>query len=906
MKREVKVSGIRRLLSLPASGRRVERDVDDEIRFHIESRVAELIAAGTPPPTAREIATREFGNVTEARAEIARVDHRRLTRERRQAWWETVGQDLAYSARSLRSQPGFSAVVVLVLALGIGANVTMFGVIDRLLLRAPALVTDPEHVVSLAMGRTIDGGDREQRILSYPIYRDMRSASRAFEHVAAYSPDDMAFGRGRDARELRGMRVTANYFATLGVRPAVGRFFVPEEDGNPIAPRVLVLGYGFWQRQFEGDRSAVGRTLTIGEDEYTIVGVAPEGFTGVESATIDAWVPLTANITVQDYESWLRSRQAFWLRVIGRLRPGVTAQQAGAVATSALRAGAVAAGQSPREVATIAPSIRLVSVLPRQARANTPDAKVAVLLAAVSILVLLIACANVANLQLARGIARQREVAVRIALGIDRARLVRQLVSETVLLALAAGVAAILVTIWGGGIFRRVLFTSDMAAASAVDPRLVAYTALAAIAAGIVSGFIAALQASRPAVADALRAGARAGGPARSRTRTALLVIQAALTVVFLVGATLFVRSLQRIQALPLGMEPHRVLVVSARTSGMRITSAETAALYTRLLDAARAAPGVEHAALGIGLPFASSWAEEVSVPGRDSVPLTRDGGPYFNAVTADFFATLGMRILRGRGFADADRGGSARVVVVNQTLADLWWPNEDAIGQCMKVGGDTMPCAQVVGVAENARRQSVIEDPAVQFFVPLEQAPSWTDARVLFVRPAGDAKQALESLRRELQTRLPDAPFIEVSRLEELVSPQMRAWRLGATAFGAFGLLAVVVAALGLYSLLAYDVSRRLRELGIRVALGAGRSEIIRMVVGRAVRVAVVGALTGFAIAIAAGPTVSPLLFETSARDPIAFAVAAAILFVVALLAAVVPTRRAARVDPIIALRAD
>ena len=905
MKREVRVSGIRRLFSFPASGRRVERDVDDEIRFHIDSRVAELIAAGTPAATARDIAAREFGDVTEARAEIARVDHRRLTRERRQGWWETLGQDLAYSVRSLRSQPGFSAVVVLVLALGIGANVTMFGVIDRLLLRPPAFVVEPERVVSVGMSRAATS-DRPQLHLSYPIYRDMRSASEAFEHVAAYSPDDMAFGRGREARELRGMRVSANYFATLGVRPAVGRFFLPEEDGNPTAPRILVLGYGFWLRQFEGDRSAVGRSLTIGEDEFTIIGVAPEGFTGVTNAVIDAWVPLTANVTAEEHAGWLRSRQAYWLRLIGRLRPGVTPERAGAISTSILRSGAIADGQSPREIATTAPTISLVSVLPRQARANTTDAKVAVLLGAVSLLVLLIACANVANLQLARGIARQREVAVRIALGIDRGRLVRQLVSETVLLALAAGAAAIVITVWGGGIVRRVLFTADMAAARAVDPRLVAYTALAAIIAGLVSGFIPALQASRPAVADALRAGARAGGPARSRIRSALLVVQAALTVVFLVGATLFTRSLQRLQGLPLGMEPHRVLVVSARTSGMRITATETAALYRRLLDAARASAGVQHAALAIGLPFSSSWAEAVTVPGRDSVPLTREGGPYFNAVTSDFFGTLGMRILRGRGLTDADRVGSARVVVVNQTLADLWWPNEDAIGHCMKVGGDTMPCAQIVGVAENSRRQSLIEDPTVQFFMPMEQGPAWADMRVMFVRPSGDAKRAVESLRRELQTRVPDAPFIEVSRLEELVNPQMRAWRLGATAFGVFGLLAMVVAALGLYSVLAYDVSRRLRELGIRVALGAGRRDIGQIVMGRAVRVASVGAVAGFAISIAAGPTVAPLLFQTSAREPIAFIAAAGILFGIAVLAAVVPSRRAARVDPIIALRSD
>ena len=906
MSREKRVAGIRRLFSLPESGRRVQHDVDDEIRFHLESRIAELIAQGTAANVARDIAAREFGDVAEARSEIARVDRRRLTRERRQSWWETFGQDVTYSARSLRSQPAFAAVVVLVLALGIGANVTMFGIVDRLLLRAPSHVTDPQRVVTIATGQKVDGGDRLQRILSYPIYRDMRSATQAFEQVAAYSSDDMAFGRGREAHALRGMRVSANYFAALGIRPAVGRFFLPEEDGNPTAPRVLVLAYGFWQRQFEGNPSAIGRTITIGDDGYTIVGVAPQGFTGVTDDVVDAWAPLTAGVTTQEYAGWLRSRQAYWLHLVARVRGGLTPDRASAIATAALRSGSIRDGESPTEVESSSPSVHLASVLPREARADSTEAKVAVLLGAVSLLVLLITCANVANLQLARGVARQREVAVRIALGIDRARLVRQLVCETVLLALAAGVAAILVTIWGGGLVRRVLFTSDLAGVATVDLRLVGYTALAAVLAGVVSGLLPALQSSRPAVSDALRAGARAGGPVRSRTRTALLVTQTALTVVFLVGAVLFVRSLRRIQSLPLGLEPDRVLVVKARTSGMRMAEGDVDALYARLLEVARAAPGIESAAIAGGLPFSTLWAEEVKVPGRDSVPLTQAGGPYFNAVSSDFFRTMGIRVLRGRGFTEADGGTSSRTVIVNKTLADLWWPNEDAVGHCMKVGGDTMPCAQVVGVVENTRRFRLIEDPAVHFYVPREQAPRWSHTGVLVARPRGDAAQSIESLRRELQTRVPDAPFIDVSRLDDLVNPQMRAWRLGATAFGVFGLLAVVVAALGLYSVLAYDVSRRLRELGIRVALGAGSSDLRRMVVGRAIQVAVVGALVGFAIVIAAGPTVASLLFQTSSRDPSAFLVSATVLFTVSLLAAIVPMRRATRVDPIVALRAD
>ncbi|HEX6052302.1 MAG TPA: ABC transporter permease, partial [Gemmatimonadaceae bacterium] len=674
MSRETRVSGIRRLLNLPPSPRTLQRDVDDEIRFHIESRVTELVAGGTSPELARDIAAREFGDVTEARAELARVDRRRLTRERRASWWETLGQDVAYAARTLRTQPGFAAAVVAVLALGIGANVTMFGVIDRLLLRSPAHVADPGRLVSVAMGQTRDGEESLQRVLSYPVYRDLRSASQAFEHVAVYSPSDMAIGRGREARELRGMHVSANYFAALGVRPAAGRFFLPEEDGDPIAPAVAVLGHGFWQRHFQGAHTAIGSALTIGNVPYSIVGVAPQGFTGVGNSPVDVWVPLTSNLTPIQHQGWLNGRQAYWLRIVGRVRDGVSIEQASTIATAALRAGALRDGVPQARIAATAPTARLVSVVPREARAHTADAKVAVLLGAVSILVLLIACANVANLQLARAVARQREVAVRIALGIERARLVRQLVLETVLLGLVAGAAATVVAIWGSGIVRQVI-PSDLTEHTLLDVRSVVYTALAAVVAGVASGIIPAFQASRPEVADALRAGARAGGPARSRTRGALLIVQAALTVVFLIGTTLFVRSLQQVQSLPLGMDPTRVLYVAARTVGSDYAPATRDALYRRLMDAARAAPGVEGAALSVSLPFATTWAEEVSVPGRDSMPLTRSGGPYFNAVTADFFRTMGMRIVRGRGLTDADRGRSAPVVVVNETLATLWWP---------------------------------------------------------------------------------------------------------------------------------------------------------------------------------------------------------------------------------------
>jgi predicted permease len=439
-----------------------------------------------------------------------------------------------------------------------------------------------------------------------------------------------------------------------------------------------------------------------------------------------------------------------------------------------------------------------------------------------------------------------------------------------------------------------------------LDGRVLLYTLTAALATGLLTGLLPALQSSRPELAGMLKEGAREGRAHRSRTRLALLLVQAALTVVLLVGTGLFVRSLRRVQSIPLGMDPDRVLVAQVTTTGRSYTSRERALLYDRFVEVARATPGVEKAALAMAIPFWSSWAEHVSLPGRDSVPLTRDGGPYFNAVGADFFQTMGTRILRGRGFTISDQAKSHRVAVVNETLARLWWPGEDALGKCMKVGGDTMPCTEVVGIAANARRQSMVEDESVQYFLPLEQAPAYADNRVLFVRPVGDARLAAESIRRRLQAAAPDLPYVRVRPLSALVSPQMRSWRLGATMFGAFGLLALVLASVGLYGMLAYDVTQRTRELGVRMALGAQRSQLARMIVGEGMRTTAIGGALGVLIALASATLVAPLLYDTSARDPTIYGTVLLVLGVVALMATLLPARRALHVDPIVAMRSD
>ncbi|MGH7616507.1 MAG: ADOP family duplicated permease [Gemmatimonadaceae bacterium] len=899
--------GLRPAFSLPRTVRSLGRDVDEEIRFHIESRVAELVEQGLSPTEARERALRQYGDLTASREELMRVDRNRLARDRWTVWADAVVQDIAFSLRVFRNRPAFALASTFVLALGIGANASMFGVIDRLLLRAPSGIVDPATVMQGRYLRTDRGVESAQDSFSFPMYLDLLATRGAFSDVAAYAGATLAVGRGADARSVQGMKVTASYFRTLGVRPRLGRFFTADDDGSPTAPNVVVVSYEYWRREFGGDPGALGRTLPIGDARFTVVGVAPPGFSGVDFDRVDMWLPLTAGVSPAEFDGWKHSRTGFWLLTVMRIAPGSTRAASAAAATRTLQASMRADGVSDERVAEQRPSIGFVSELPSEARAGDTSARVAALLGAVSLLVMLIACANVANLQLARGISRRREIAVRIALGVSRRRLLAQLLIESVVLALAGGACALGVAYWGGAFVRRVLLgSSDLAGASAIDGRVLAYTAGASIAAGILSGLVPALHAGRASIATELKDGVRDSGARRTRARTLLLLVQTALSVVLLVGAGLFVRSLRKIDALPLGLEPDRVLVTTLSTQGTSYTSRDIAQMYSRLLDAAQGAPEVSSAALASSLPFYTSWAVRVRIPGRDSIPRVSDGGPYINEVTPDYFKTVGTRVLRGRGFTTSDQQSSPRVVVVNESMARLWWPGEDPIGKCLLIGGDTLPCVQVVGIAESARRQTIIESTSLQYFIPLSQRVNVNASPILLIRPRADASAATLAVRRRLSAAIPNLPYMSMSPLEDLVSPQKRSWSLGATMFAVLGGLALLLTAVGLYSVLAYDVTQRTREFGVRVAMGARSADVMRLVLGRGVRTALVGGAAGVLAALASGRLVAPLLFQTSPRDPAVLGLSLVIVVAVGLVAATIPARRALAVDPIEALRAE
>ena len=907
MSDETRIPGIRRWFTLPRSARSVTREIDDEIRFHIESRVAELVGRGMTRDTASAQALREYGDVTASRRELGRVERGRLARERWVARAETLRQDIAYAARSLRHNAAFSASVIAVLALGIGANATMFGVIDRLLLTPPLHVTDPAHVVTPDYMRTYNGATDHQDYFSYPQYLDLVQTAGAFTGVAGYTPTQLASGRGPDALSLRGMRVSASYFSTLGVRPQSGRFFLRDEDGAPVAPNVAVISYGFWQQHFGGTSAAIGAILPIGDLRYTVIGVAPRRFSGISSQAVDIWIPLTSGETPKAIAEWTHSRQGYWLQIVARLAPAITRERAAAMATRVMRADMLRDGVAAAQIAESQPSLGFTSVLPREAHGQDAYAKMALLLGAVSLLVLAMACANVANLQLTRGLRRRREMAVRSALGAGVGRLVQQLMTESILLATLGGVAALAVTWVGSTFVRRFVFSNiGWDDVPAVDVTLVVYAAAATFLCGILTGLVPALQARRARLTASLKEGAREGRTHESRTRFTLLVVQAALSVVMIIGAGLFVRSLQHVQALPIGMEPDRVLTAHININGVNYKQEEIDDFYRRLERVAVGYRGVESAAIAMSLPFYTSFGTRVSVPGRDSLPRVADGGPYFNAVTSGYLRTMGMHLLRGRDFTLADENPTHRVMIVNESFARLAWPNEDALGRCVKLGGDTMPCAEVIGVVANPRRQGIIEDVSLQLFLPLSQAPPWADTRNLLIRTRGDARQMVEPVRRYLQSSIPSMPYLNVGWMQDLVSPQTQSWRTGAIVFGVFGALAVLLAMVGLYSMLSYDVAQRAHELGVRVALGARPGNLARLVTGAGLRIVMIGALMGLGIAALAGRFVGPLLFETSPYQPAILVAAVALMLVVTIIATLLPTWRALRVDPIVALRSD
>ena len=816
-------------------------------------------------------------------------------------------QDLRYAFRGLRRSPGFTLGVIATLALGIGANTTMFGVLDTLLLRPPAHVRDAGRVARVYFQRTWRGGLSVDATASVPSYESLHDVP-AFAATAAWFDARLSRGIGPDARPVNVRAVTASYFPLLGMRPALGRAFDSTDD-RPGAPPVAVVSYSYWRRDLAGDPGALRRTLPVGRFSYEIIGVAPDGFTGADLDEPDVWLPLRVaapDLWPSNPQS-LSSRGSHWVQVLARLAPGQTFTSAAAQASFAHRQAALGSDQ-PSDTAA---AVVLGPIQEARGPQMSGNAKVALWVGGVALLVLLVACANVANLLLVRGYRRRREMAVRAGLGAGRARLVRQLLAETLVLAMGGGAAGLFVALWGGPALRIFLLPGLPSSVSLLDPRVLAFTALAATLTGLVAGVAPARHASRVDLADSLRSGGRDVSSGRAGPRAVLIATQVAVTLTLLVGAGLFVRSVHNLQTLDYGLLDVGHLLtadVDVRTAAMGCTDCIGApterqdALYLRLLQRIRANPAVASAAAAVGTPFGWRFGIRFKASGVDSL---RGSGPYVSAVTANWFATVGTKIVLGRSFAPADEERTAPpVAVVDQTLARLAWPSGSAIGQCLYLNGNDLACVRVVGVAQATRMRGASESPVPMYYVPLGRRLVPIPISGLLVRTRAPAALAAGEVQRALQRAVPGLPFVRVTSVSDALTSGWRSWRLGATMFTAFGLLALVIASLGLYGVTAYGVTQRTREIGVRIALGARGADVIRLSVAQALRATAVGALIGMGLAFALGRAVASLLFGVRPADPTAVLGGIAVLLAVAALAAYLPARRAARIDPMEALR--
>ena len=834
--------------------------------------------------------------------------------------FERLRYDVTYALRTLRREPGLAVGIMATFALAIGANAAMFGLVGKLLMAAPPGVRDPQTAARVLLQLDFGNGERFNAITtSYPTFRALAGAGKAFTGVAAIRRDTLTIGRGAELSEVSVIAATGDYFNVLGARPLRGRFFTTADDELPTGNAVVVLSHRFWQRQFGGDAAALGTQIDLDGDQYTIVGVAEPEFTGDRAAPVDVFIPLTTSFRKQS-ASWVSDSRVNLVEVIARMHDSVSMPVAQQAAANAVREMMILEPDT-RSLA----GIQLDPLLPAQANRDTPQGKTTIWLTGVAIVVLLIATANVGTLLLLRALKRRREIAVRVALGAGRGRLATQLLTESLLLALTGSAIGLLISRWLTELIRKTLLPGVAPSERIVDAGILAATVAMACAAGIIAGCIPLVQAGRRDLVSALKAGAERGSSARAPLRTVLVGLQVALCSVLLVGAGLFQRSLQRVQSQDLGFSTSRLLYVTLDFR-INLPGPQRDELHR---DAARrltTLAGVAAASTAQATPFGSFHVPPISVPGMSEPPMIGRQLPYLYAATPDYLRMMNVKLLEGRFLTDRDVRNSPFVVLVNETFAKTVWPGQSAVGKCIRAGhapGDvptplaspTLPCREIVGVVRDSRARSIRPDgneaKFMQYYVPFEQVPSPPMPNVsqvssIIVQSSGDPDRLIGSVQRLLQTTLGVPVYARVRPYQDLLDPQIRPWRLGATLFSAFALLAVGIATVGLFGVISYLASQRTREIGVRLALGGSRAHVERVVVLDGVRMVAVGIVAGSLIAFAAGPFVQPLLFQTSARDVTIMISAGVLLLVVAVVAAALPAWRASRVSPLVALRVE
>jgi predicted permease len=816
----------------------------------------------------------------------------------------TLLHDFRYGVRLMLRSPATTTVAVLSLALGIGANTTIFTVVNAVLLN-PLPLRDASRLMSVYTTDQRAGPFGAFAQMSRPNFEDLRAKNDTFAGMvaAAFAPMNLS-GRG-EPEQVFGQIVTGDYFDVLGATMTLGRGFRGAADDQPGTAPVAVLSHGLWQRRFGGRTDIIGDTITINGRAFTVIGVAGEGFRGTTNlGGPEIWVPFGVHREVTSgftAENWDR-RRALIFQVNGRLRDGVTVEQAQANLQGIAKALEEQFPADNRGRTTTVVPLAQSTINPgfRQNMAIAGG-----LLMAIVGLVLLIACGNVANLLLARASARRQEIAVRLSLGASRGRLVRQLLTESLLLAGLGGAVGVLVAFWARSALWafRPPFLQDNALDLQFNASVVLFTVTVSLLTGILFGLAPALQSSRTDLVTELKE--RTSVPSGARwysARNLLVVGQVGLSFIALVSAGLFLRSLGNAQQIDPGFHAGRLLILGVSPGTNGYDEPRGRELYRRMIERASSVAGVESVSLATAVPlFNGGFARTVFTEGQDTTDPRAGRLTQLAQVTPGYFRTMGIRVVRGRGIIAADRQGAPLVAVINETMAKQYWPGQDPIGQQFRFIGDPNP-RQVVGIAADSKYNFLGENATPYLYTSLEQ--TYAPAATIHVRTSGDPAAVMNTVRRELQQLEPSMPLLNVTTLGDVFEQALWAPRMGASLLGIFALLALLLAAIGLYGVMAYTVSQRTRELGIRLALGASRTDVRNMVVRQGVLLALAGVSLGLAAAFALARLVANLLFGVTATDPTTFAAIPIVLLAVAVIATYLPAWRASRVDPVEALR--
>jgi len=813
-------------------------------------------------------------------------------------------KDLRYAVRMLSKTPGVTTVAIITLALGIGANTAIFSGVNAFIFRAlpvaePARLIRPVEIAD-------DRGTSDN--LSYPDFVDYRDQSTSYSAFCAEDMVQAAIDTQEQNDVIWGQLVSGNYFDMLQVKPLMGRTFAPDEDGAPGAHPVIVLGYSLWQRRLNSDPNIVGKTLSLNNRQYQVIGIAPETFKGTKfGLSMDFWAPMAMVDVFRGSPGWLTERDSHWMTVIGRLKPGVSLAQASAE----MNAIAARLNQTyPDQRASTTQARVTTEIDGRWGEATVILKSAGALAMAIVGFVLLIACANVANLLLARAAARRKEIGIRLALGASRTRLIRQLLTESLLLSLAGGGLGLLLAYWMTGLmqgFIPVLQYNIVNDFFRIDSRALIFTFVISVASGIVFGLAPAWNSSNPELVPVLKGESeivQKGKTRRITLRNALVVTQVALSLVVLVCGGLFIKSFRKAQQMDPGFATRNALLVTLNPQLVGYDDERANNFFHQVVEHAQSIPGVEAAGVARLMPLGDSSNSNGPVL-KEGETLARGSAGrdvMNNTVSPGYFNAMQIPFIDGRNFDDRDKRKTQRVVIINQRMAQSLWPGESAVGKRIFIGADSREAIEVVGVVKTGKYRALAEDPRMFMYYPLSQRQP--GIMTLVVRTSGDPRNFVGAVRNEVQQIDRSVPLSAIKTVPEHMTWPLWGPNMAATLSLAFGVIALLLSSVGLYSVMAYVVSQRTREVGIRMALGASRRDVLKMITTQGMRFALIGSCLGLLLALALAKVLSSLLIGISSYDFTTFAIVFTLLTIVALIACYLPARRATKVDPLVALR--